>query len=72
MYNANIFIRDYKSAVIESFREIRESECTASRDEKARKKIKAMNDQRKREGKKIPDHPLVCRTMKRLPSPGIY
>lgn len=69
-FSTGAFIKDYKPAYFKSIREIRERE-SVNRDERAREKIEEMKEQRKERGIPIPDHPLVCRSMKHLPTRGI-
>lgn len=68
MYNANNYIRDYRSSYISAIREIRERECKAGRDERARKKMNELLNQRKEENKPSPRNSvLTCSRMERLP-----
>ncbi len=63
-------ISHYSSnAYHERLHEIRERECSAYRDAKARKMMEELKGQRKRENKPSPRCPvLVCKRMKHLPS----
>lgn len=69
-YYAGALIPHNERSYFSKIREIRERECSI-RDAKAREMIKQMNEQRKEAGKPIPDHALVCRSMKHLPGRGI-
>lgn len=69
-YSTGRFIVDYKPSYFKAIREIRERE-SARRDERAREMIAEMNEQRRQKGMLLPNHPLVCRSMKHLPQRGI-
>lgn len=68
MYNASDYIRDYRSSYLYAIRELRERECKAGRDEKARKNMKDLLEQRHQENRPSPRSPiLTSRRMEHLP-----
>ncbi len=68
-YYAGALIPHHERSYFSKIREIRERESRV-RDAEASKMIEKLNEQREESGNPIPDHALVCRSMKHLPARG--